>query len=665
MPVADVGGSAAHTVHGFSADADVALVGSSPPTAELSSALSELVTTAPVLVTGLAELAALAGARADVALAVAAADLRTSLPALLDLLDSPGERTAALVADPYSVEMPQPIDGAETATLLRVGPDGAGIESAGTARHTVSSPNRVSVGALRLAPAERPAAAALWSEAARTGLNQLDLYDVALLALVRGGMSVAPVRLGYFGWSRAAVSQAGSPGSPWRQRLRSASRGGDGFFSAAVVRPLSRHGTALGLRRGWSPNAVTMVSLGVGLLAAALVWSGQTWAWVLAAATLLLALVIDCMDGEIARFTRRFSVLGAWLDGVGDRIKEYAVFAALGAVATREGHDSGWLLAIIAMAVVTARHLEDQSYNDQLAPTRVSTPMRLDLWQETEGDGGRTSLVRPSRSATLSFWVKKVIHVPIAERYLVMSAGLLTGQPVWVLVAAIVCSALALLWTQGGRTILALRRPRSVGPRSPSSPLDDQLDLGPLARLAGRRGRLPLLAGFVAALLGWLGVVAAIDLGWFWSALAAAVAAALCSGLACRPPLRSRWAWQVLPLVWCAEVAVFAAVLSQVAAGGLVFAYLAVVAYRRYDLIYSIKLAGAVPNRLTSVLTGGFDGRIVALTVVLAASSLLGVELARSVPVALALGTGLCAVLYLGESVRQWRPSSSSKEKRT
>ncbi len=634
------------------------MLGPTEPTAELAAALAAVGTATPVLVTNLARLAELAAARADVALIVASAELRITAPALLDLLDRPGDTTAALVADPYSVEMPQQITGVESATLVRVGADGAAIESAGTQAHSVMTPNRVSVGILRISATDRADAAAVWSAAASMDFAGLDLFDIALVALVRAGLRVAPVGVGYFGWQRGPVGQPGSPGSAWQQRLRTASRGGDGFFSAAVVRPLSRRGTALGLRYGWSPNAVTALSLGVGLVTAALIWYGPGWTWVVAAFTLQLALVIDCMDGEIARFTRRFSTLGAWLDGVSDRVKEYAVFAALAAVATRTGEDWGWLLGIIAMTVVTARHLEDRSFNDQLAPSRASAPALMDLSQLAERGEGRTTLVPPTRAAMLRFWAKKVIHVPIAERYLIVSLGLLTFRPVWVLIAAIVCSGLALLWAQGGRTVMLLRRGTGVPPPDASAPLDDQLDLGPPARLTARWVRLPFLVGFLAALVAWAAAIAAICTERLWLALAAAVVAACCFGAACRPPIRSRWAWQALPLVWCAEAAVFAALLSLAPVGGLVFCFLAVVAYRRYDLIYSIKLAGAHPSRWTTALGGGAEGRIVALTLVLAVGGALGIDPVRSVPVALAVGTGYCASLYLAESVRQWRPSS-------
>lgn len=684
--MAQIGSTAARSVHGFSASADVLLLGTPAPSPALVAALLEAgVQSRPQSVEA-ADLAPLAASSDTNPLVIVAADLILDGPALLDLCDRPGTGTAALVADPYSIEMPQPVTGVDQAALLRVGADAAAVESAGSSRHTVARPNRISVGALRIAAEDRLAAAQAWTTAggqwaahgptdpARTGRTHSDRlhsgldalaphqdpdpgrddFDLALVALVRGGVRVAPVRLGYFTWQRGETGQPGSTGGPWHQRLRTASRGGDGFFSAAVVRPLSRRGTVIGLRHGWTPNVLTLVSLLVGLLTAALVWAGPGWTWVVAAVGLQLALVIDCMDGEVARFTRRFSALGAWLDGVGDRVKEYAVFAALGAVATAQGTSSGWLLAVIAMAVVTARHLEDQCFNDQLAPTRRSTLVLLSMDVADEDAAAWSTLRRPGRRQALTFWVKKVLHVPIAERYLVLSGGLLTMQPVWVLGAAIATSGFALLWTQGGRLISALMRPRPAP--AEALPLDDQLDLGSLARLAGRLGRLPFLAGFGATLALWLVLIAGVCAGWHLVAVVAALGSAITLGLACRSPLRHRLGWQALPLVWTAEAAIAAALVSQGALGPYVFVWLAVIAYRRYDLIYSLKLTDRRPGAWSAVLGLGAEGRIVAVTL-LAWLATLTDAAPRAIAMGLLVGAAYLALVSGAQSVRQWCPT--------
>ncbi|GAA2094815.1 hypothetical protein GCM10009841_05550 [Microlunatus panaciterrae] len=667
MPVALVGSEAARAVQGWSAGADLALLAdrAGRPAADRSATLSRNladvgVTGEHVLVRDLGRLAELAARSSDRPLVLAAADLELELPGLLDLLDRPGDATAALVADPQARTT-----GIAAATPVRVGADAAAIESVGTGWHRVGDPNRISVGLLRVAGRDRPEAARLWLDAAawaagRNDDSTGDLPALALLALTRGDLRVRPQELGQVGWARSDISQPGAPGSAWQQRLRNASRGGDGFFSTFVIRPLSRRCTAVALRHDWSPNALTLVSLVVGLLTAALIWSGLPWAWLVAAVTLQLALVIDCMDGEVARFTRRFSAFGAWLDGVGDRVKEYAVFAALAVVAARQGEAQlGWLLALAAMVIVTARHLEDYSFNDKIAPDRASRP---DLLPLSERDDGRAPAARTtfpaqqSRSVRIRFWAKKVIHVPIAERYLVLSLGLLTLHPVWVLAAAVATSGFALAWTQGGRLVLALRSPRAAPVRDDRPlPLDQQLDLGGLARLGGRLGRLPFVPGFLLAGLLWLGTITGICLGQLWWPVASAAVAALVVGMACRVPLHHPLAWQALPLIWLAESAVVASLLSVGPVGGAAFVLLAVVAYRRYDLIYSIRLTKVVPSRLATFLGAGADGRILFVTLAVLAVSLGTADPASSLRPVLLAAAGYLVLVYLAESIRQWR----------
>lgn len=563
MPELLVGSATARAVHGSSSGADCVLLTPHPVPARsphpepvegpnsLAAVITEVCHPATLeTATDLDHLVRLA-ASGDGPLVIAAGDLRLSLPATLDLLDAPGDRTALLLADPRNIEAPRQTEhGLHQATLARVGPDGT-VLSTSTARHTVGNPNRVVVGLLRIAAADRRRAADLWRAASREGLADLDPFDVALLALVRAGLVIKETPLGYHDWSRGGLGMDGLGPSPWRQRLRSASRLGDGAYSTAVVRPLSRIGTRLALRIDLSPNAITVISLAVGLVAALLVLTGRPAGWIAAAVLLQLALVIDCMDGEVARFTRRFSALGAWLDGIGDRIKEYAIFAAVASVAAREGQPVGWLLAVIALAIVTARHLEDSSYSDRSAPDRVSTLHPLPLDRTDDGTAAdRTRLPDPpGRRAVIIFWAKKVAHVPIAERYLVLSLALLTLRPLLVLGAAIAVSLFALVWTFGGRFLRALRtRPPAGG-----AALDRHLDLGLIAGALGR-------------------------------------------SLARHP---RRLGWLALPVLWLIECAVLVCFLAFGAYGWLVFGTVAVLAFRRYALIYSIRpQAGPEPRRL-------------------------------------------------------------------
>ena len=63
------------------------------------------------------------------------------------------------------------------------------------------------------------------------------------------------------------------------------------------------------------------------------------------------AFVFDCVDGQVARYARKFGVLGAWLDATFDRFKEYVVFAGLAVGAVVSGVGDVWTLALIALGL--------------------------------------------------------------------------------------------------------------------------------------------------------------------------------------------------------------------------------------------------------------------------------------------------------------------------
>jgi phosphatidylglycerophosphate synthase len=79
-------------------------------------------------------------------------------------------------------------------------------------------------------------------------------------------------------------------------------------------------------RLGVAPHAVTAAGLAVTALVPALVWAGRP---VAAAAAVLLAGLLDSLDGAVALLTGRATPSGYVLDSVADRIGEALLVAAL------------------------------------------------------------------------------------------------------------------------------------------------------------------------------------------------------------------------------------------------------------------------------------------------------------------------------------------------
>jgi phosphatidylglycerophosphate synthase len=386
-----------------------------------------------------------------------------------------------LVADPRSEPaLLQEPDGTVVGVRLD-GPPGPGGQLAAAVAETL-------VAAAREAPAGQSLAA---------------LGHALLVTSTAAGVPVRSVRPERFplalvtddGSLAAALAAEASVDEP-ALRLRRASRADDGFLSTFLVRPLSRRVTRRAVARGLRPDVITLGSGVLGLLAAgayALARTGPALPWLVAGSLLLLgSLVVDCVDGEVARYTRTFSPLGGWLDVGSDRLKEYAVYAGL-AVGARP---TAWGLATAAFAVLVVRHFVDFGYAATLSAVRADGG-------PAGGDPIAAMSERSSARPAL-MWAKRAVIMPVGERTIVLAVLAPIVGPRWTLWVLLVTGCIAAAYTTAGRLGRMLARPG-----------DSWARLGWLAPSSARlveQGGLALLVGLTrpAALPGAYLLLAAI-----------------------------------------------------------------------------------------------------------------------------------------------------------
>lgn len=119
--------------------------------------------------------------------------------------------------------------------------------------------------------------------------------------------------------------------------LRGLIKDTEGFMSRQFERRISLAITRCLVSTGLSPNAMTVVSVGVGLLGAPFFLSAH-WSYQLIGALLFLAhSILDGCDGELARLRFQESRWGGVLDFWGDNVVHVAVFACMGI---------GWSLSV-------------------------------------------------------------------------------------------------------------------------------------------------------------------------------------------------------------------------------------------------------------------------------------------------------------------------------
>jgi len=351
-----------------------------------------------------------------------------------------------------------------------------------------------------------------------------------------------------------------------------------------------------------------------------------------------VSFVLDCTDGQLARYALKYSTLGAWLDATFDRAKEYAYYAGLALGAARGGDDV-WALALAAMAVQTVRHMVDFAYHeaeDDVAPPATG----------------------PVKKVSLSVWVRRMIILPIGERWAMIAVLTAVATPRITFYALLIGCGLAALYTTAGRVLRSIRR-RTPNTERSARALADMADNGalvaalhPVARRIGVRdhgtlSRVGTVAGVVAPLL----LAAALaGYGSGWTVLLAALYV-LGSATATALPLKGALDWLVVPLFRAAEYTTVLLLAAHADVNGALpaaFGLVAAVAYHHYDTVYRIRGgAGAPPAWLVRAI-GGQEGRTL-LVCVLAA-------LLDGKPFTLAL-TALAvavALLVLAESIRFW-----------
>jgi hypothetical protein len=409
-----------------------------------------------------------------------------AVPADVEALAAAADRLAPLVADlpaPWQGELDRKAERWRTAVARGAGEEDGGDDFAGP--DELEDVDDV--------PEEEGASTVVLSEddeaqlRARIAAAPEDAAALLLVGLVRASVNVTPVYLRQLFWTRPLSPRAAERAAQRiteydvdRLLLESAVKSNDGFFTTFFVSPYSKYIARWAARRGLTPNQVTTVSMLLGVLAAAAFATGERWGLVAGAVLLQVSFTTDCVDGQLARYTRQFSTLGAWLDSVFDRAKEYLAFAGLALGAAHMG-DQVWVLACAAITLQTVRHSSDFSYMavaHEAITVTPQTPIEQPLdhagaaaearRRARAGGAAPAPAKRPLAARILSTWqkldhtpslrwIKKMAAFPIGERFAVISITAALFTPRVTLIAWLAWGGVAFLYTQTGRVLRSLR----------------------------------------------------------------------------------------------------------------------------------------------------------------------------------------------------------------
>ena len=347
------------------------------------------------------------------------------------------------------------------------------ITGASSSFHEVGYGNHTFLGIIRLSQTQRVHILEVLHKVKDTK-HAGNAIDLVLVALVRAALVVAPAEVAGAPYIRStdsaereAVKREIAGLNDARLRLKLANRANDGFFSVFFLRKFSKLFTWAAVRLKMTPNQVTLISFAIGLYSAYQFSLGTFWSTFAGAVLLQLSIIVDCVDGELARYTRQFSQLGAWLDAITDRIKEYLVFFALAYGAAKDGRDL-LIPAIGMMLFQTFRHISDYNFA-RINKIRSSQLDPLDF--EVKNDGFIN--VEIEKKTRLEYWSKKAVQFPIGERWLVISASSVIGGAAFTFTIMPILALISITLVFRGRVRKTLTWPKK---RVNKQLIDDQLD---------------------------------------------------------------------------------------------------------------------------------------------------------------------------------------------
>jgi len=152
--------------------------------------------------------------------------------------------------------------------------------------------------------------------------------------------------------ARPTIDQLREVTQPASVRTRA---GAEHWVAHAYLRDISPYLTRPLLRSGISANGVTwLMILSAALAVVATAWPTLAGA-ILAVVFVQLQMLLDCCDGEVARWRQTSSPKGVYLDRVGHYVAECGIAVALGVRATGGPQLSGvWISAGLLLGLLVA-----------------------------------------------------------------------------------------------------------------------------------------------------------------------------------------------------------------------------------------------------------------------------------------------------------------------
>ena len=150
-----------------------------------------------------------------------------------------------------------------------------------------------------------------------------------------------------------------------KQQLRNAIKKKDGWLASIFSGPIANILLIFICDVKWiTPNCVTTSSLFTCILAAAFISVGAPIFLITGAVLVQIVFILDCLDGQLARYREASSNFGAWYDRVTDRIKDFLIYFSIAFGHFRVYSD--WKIWPLAMSSLFIVYLFDYYVNQDI-----------------------------------------------------------------------------------------------------------------------------------------------------------------------------------------------------------------------------------------------------------------------------------------------------------
>nr|WP_243773978.1 CDP-alcohol phosphatidyltransferase family protein [Actinomadura barringtoniae] len=216
------------------------------------------------------------------------------------------------------------------------------------------------------------------------------------------------------------------------------------------MRDLSPYFDWFFLRLGLSPNQLTYLMMLSGVVAGVVVSLpvNSLWTALGGAVLIQLYLLLDCVDGEVARYLRQTSVAGVYLDRIGHYLSEVSLLVGLGFMAQGGWQNGGYvelgLLAALGAALIKAE-------TDNVVVARAKSGLTADPAGGDRALRPRSTGIALARQAASMLRLHRIIGAVELSLLILVAAGLDTvlgnDDPIAVRVLTVAVAAVAVLQT--------------------------------------------------------------------------------------------------------------------------------------------------------------------------------------------------------------------------